>query len=360
MNDRVERLRAALAETELRAVLIGAPANRRYISGFSGSYGWLVVTPVDSFILTDSRYRVQAARESPGFALREIVNPSKTMPEALAALAAELGLTTLGFEAGHTSVAEHGRLSAALGGTVELAPTEGLVEGLRQVKDESELALLRQAIAITDAAIEDVAPRLRPEQTERQAAWLLEQAMRERGAEAAAFPIIVAAGPNAALPHHRPGDDTLGEGRPIVIDMGARFNGYNADLTRTMVIGAAGERFWEVYDTVLEAQQKAIRGARPGALAHEVDALARDHITAAGHGEHFSHGLGHGIGLDVHEGPSLRWTLPGGTSAPLQAGMVTSVEPGIYIEGWGGVRIEDLVLITSGGSEVLSRAGKLR
>jgi Xaa-Pro aminopeptidase len=360
MQHRVERLRAVLAEEDLPGLFVSAPANRRYLSGFTASYGWLLVTPTDAFILTDGRYQIQAGRESPGFDVREIVNPGKTMPEVLAGLTTELGLKRLAFEAAHTTVAEHGRIVAALGAAIELTPTEGLVEKLRQTKDEPEIALMRKAIAITDAAMDEVAPRLRPEYTERQTVWLLEQALRERGADAASFPIIVAAGPNAALPHHRPGDDPLGEGRTIIIDMGARLDGYCADLTRTVVIGEPDKRFWEVYNTVLAAKQKATKGVQPGALAHEVDALARDHIAAAGYGDHFGHGLGHGIGLDVHEGPFLRWTLPGGTSTPLEAGMVTSVEPGIYIEGWGGVRIEDLVLVTPGGREVLSQAVKLR
>ena len=200
---------------------------------------------------------------------------------------------------------------AALGDAVELVPTEGLVEGLRAAKDDEELAVLRRAIAITDEAMEGVVSRLRPEHTERQTAWMLEQELRERGAEGVSFPIIVAAGPNAALAHYAPGDVSLGKGRSIIIDMGGVLEGYHADLTRTVVLGKPDQRFGEVYGTVLEAQQRAIAGMRPGVLAHEVDSLARDHIAAAGHAEHFGHGLGHGIGLDVHEGPFLRWTSPG-------------------------------------------------
>lgn len=227
------------------------------------------------------------------------------------------------------------------------------------VKDEAEIAVMRRAIPMTDAVMQAVAPQPRPEHTERQAVWLFEQALRMAGAEAPSFPIIVAAGPNAALPHHRPGDDLLGEGQTIIIGMGAHIDGYNADLTRTVVLGQPDERFWAIYNTVSEAEQRAIAEVQPGVRAHEVDAIARDLITAAGHGNHFGHGTDHGIGMDLHEAPFLRWTTPGGTSIPLETGMISSVEPGIYIEGWGGVRIEDLVLVTDNGCEILPQAVKL-
>jgi len=359
MEHRVRRLRAALAERNLPGLLVGAPVNRRYLSGFTASYGWLLITHTNAFVLTDSRYLIQAGREAPGFAARQIINPGKTLPDVVLELCQECGLDRLAFEAGHTTVADHGRLAAGLGDVVALQPTEGLIEDQRMVKDEAEIAVMRRAIAMTDAVMAAVAPQLRPEHTERQAVWLFEQALREAGAEGPSFPIIVAAGPNAALPHHRPGDDLLGEGQTVIIDMGAHLDGYNADLTRTVVIGQPDERFWTVYDTVFEAEQRAIAGVRPGVRAHEVDAIARDLITVAGYGTHFGHGTGHGIGMNVHEAPFLRWTTPGGTSIPLETGMISSVEPGIYIEGWGGVRIEDLVLVTEDGCEVLSQAVKL-
>lgn len=359
MSQRLKLLRAAMSEKGLPAMLIGAASNRRYLSGFSGSYGWLAITSSAAYLLTDSRYLIQAGQEAPVYNVRQLINPGPGLPERLLGIAGEQDLKQVGFEAAHMSVAEHARLLEAVEGQLELVPVEGLIEGLREIKDEAELAVMRRAIALTDRVIETVTARLLPDHSERQAAWMIEQAMREGGAEGTAFPIIVAAGPNAALPHHHPGDEPLGANRPIVIDMGARIDGYNADLTRTVVLGKPDKRFWTIYHTVLEAQQRAIAGLRPGLLAHEADALARDFIAAAGYGDHFGHGLGHGIGLDVHEGPSVRWTQPGGTSAPLQPGMVTSIEPGIYLEDWGGVRIEDLVLITESGCEVLSAAPKL-
>jgi Xaa-Pro aminopeptidase len=361
MNDRLTRLRAALGERGLPALLVSAPANRRYISGFSGSNGALLITADAALLFTDGRYVIQAGRESPAFDLREIVNPGRPLAELLAEASAELGLRMVGFEAAHMSVAEHYRIAKVLfDSPVELEPTEGVVEALREVKDAGELAALRKAIAITDAAITAVIPQLRAEMTERQAAWMLEVAMREGGADALSFPIIVAAGPNSALPHARPGDDTLGAGRPIVIDMGALLGGYHADLTRTVCIGEPDAQFRAIYDIVLEAQRRTLDGLRPGLRCNAADALARDHIAAAGYGEQFGHGLGHGVGLDIHEGPSLRRAAVGHEqSGPrLQVGNVTSVEPGIYLEGWGGVRIEDLALITEGGCEVLSVANK--
>ena len=358
MDERLERLRATLAERDLPALLVSGPGNRRYLSGFTGSYGWLLVTPTVALLFTDGRYMIRAAREAPAFALRQVVNPGRALPTLLSEAAAELGLARIAFEAAQMSVAEHANLVKALGGAVELVPVEGLVEPLRERKDATELRTMRRAIAITDAAFAAVLERLTPETTEAQAAWMLEVAMRVGGAEGLAFPVIVAAGPNGAQPHASPGDEPLGSGRPIVIDMGARLGGYNADLTRTVVLGTPDDRFHTIYELVKEAQAQAIAGIGPGVLTHAVDTLARDRISAAGYGEQFNHGLGHGVGLDVHEGPALRRILPGSSSPPLQPGMVTSVEPGIYLEGWGGVRIEDLVLVTAQGHEVLSQAKK--
>ncbi|NJN17015.1 MAG: aminopeptidase P family protein [Oscillochloris sp.] len=357
MHERVTRLRALLRERDLPALLVSAPSNRRYLSGFRGSAGMLLVSESAAMLFTDGRYLIQSAREAPDFALSELVNPGRSLGDALAEAAGMLGLRRIGVEASNLSLAEYRRIEAALDG-VELVAGEGLVERLREVKDGAEIAILRRAIAITDQAITAVLPQLRPEMSERQAAWMLEVAMRERGAEAPSFPIIVAAGPNAALPHARPGDDLLGEGLPIVIDMGARVDGYHADLTRTVTIGAPAARFREIYAIVLAAQQQALAGLRPGLACSDADALARDHITAAGYGAAFGHGLGHGVGLDIHEGPGLRRVAEGKQSPVLHAGMVTSVEPGIYLEGWGGVRIEDLALITADGAEQLSQAPK--
>jgi Xaa-Pro aminopeptidase len=362
MLERITHLRRSLATKELPALLVTSAMNRRYLSGFSGSAGALLITPHHTLLFTDGRYTIQAADEAPDYDQRQIVNPGRLLTDLLKEAVAELELTTIGVEAAHMSIGEFEQLRRVLGDAVTLKPVDGLIEPLREVKDEQEIATLRKAIAITDAALEAVAPRLTPELSERQAAWLLETALREGGADAVSFPIIVAAGPNAARAHHQPGDTPLGSGRPIVIDMGARLNGYHADLTRTLVLGEPDAQFWTIYDTVLKAQRTALAGLRPGISGHAADMLARDVIIAAGYGEAFSHSLGHGVGLNIHEGPSLRRAPEGkeDASPQLQAGMVTSIEPGIYLAGWGGVRIEDLALITPEGCEVLSHAPKLR
>lgn len=352
MTDRLRALRDVLRERDLEALLITGAANRRYLSGFTGSAGALLVTPAAALVFTDFRYRDQVARQAPQFELREI-SGENPLPKRLAEAVKALRLHCVAFESDVVSVAEHERLTAALKELpVALLGRPGIVDGLRESKDADELATLRRAIAITDAALAATLPALRPEMTERQVAWLLEQAMRERGADALSFPIIVGTGPNGANPHARASDEPLGLGRPVVIDFGALADGYHADLTRTLILGAADERFAQIYELVHAAQRRAIEGVRAGVAGKDVDALARDFLTEAGHGEHFGHGLGHGVGLNIHEGPRLNRQ----SEQPLPAGAVTSVEPGIYLPGWGGVRIEDLVLVTMEGCEVLSHA----
>lgn len=359
MEQRLTQLRALMAEQEIPALLIGSAANRRYLSGFTGSYGWLLISAEQALIFSDSRYTLQVANEAPTFAFHEVNFTDRPLSTLLSATAQEWGLSTIACEANYLSVAEYQQLGEALGSEITLEPKQNLVERLREVKDEAELTTLLRAIALTDAALAAVLERLTPQTTEREAAWMLEVALRLGGAEAVSFPIIVAAGPNSALPHARPGATPLGEGQPIVIDMGARVDGYHADLTRTIVLGKPDARFWEIYNIVLAAQRSAIKGLRAGLATHAADALARDVITEAGYGDQFGHGLGHGVGLNIHEAPGLRRATANGPEVLLRAGMVTSIEPGIYIEGWGGVRIEDLVLITPTGAEVLSQAPKL-
>lgn len=357
MNERVQRLRAKLAEHELPAILLTAPTSRRYLSGFTGSAGALLISAEAAFLLTDGRYTVRAAAEAPAFTLREVRAAVKPMPKLVAELAAELGLSRLGFEAAAMTVAEYQQFAKELAETVELVATENVVEELRMVKDASEIEVLRRAAAITDAALAAVLPLLSPEMTEREVAWRLEVALHDLGADGPSFPIIVATGRNSARPHHEPGHDVLGEGQPIIIDMGARLAGYHADLTRTIVLGQPDDTFRAVYAATLEAQQTAIRALRPGLPWAEADAIARRVIEEAGYAHGIAHSLGHGVGLVIHEAPWLRITAPDAPpSPPLQAGMVTSVEPGIYLPEWGGVRIEDLALITDDGCEVLSQA----
>ena len=357
MNQRIDRLRAILEREGLDALLVTAAENRRYLSGFTGSAGSLLASAGRAFLLTDFRYREQAGSEAPAWEFRLVKPVEMPEPKVVATLAGELHLRTLGFEAAHMSVAQHQALKTALdenGADTELRPAEGLVEELRITKDADELAVLERAIEITDQAFAAIRSLLRPEMRERDVAWELEKAMRERGAEAISFPIIVAAGPNGARPHARASDGVLGVGQPVVIDCGARFDGYHADMTRTIVLGEASERFTTVYNTVLAAQRHAAEHVRAGMSGQQADALARERIVAAGFGEHFGHGLGHGVGLALHEAPWLRE----GRQELLPDGAVCSIEPGIYLPGWGGVRIEDLVLLGEGGARTLTRSPK--
>lgn len=359
MESRLQQLRAVLAERALPAILLTAPTSRRYISGFTGSAGALLITSEVALLLTDARYTLRAIVEAPNFTVREVRAATQPLPKLVAELTAELGVNRLGFEAAAMTVAEYQQFANALGETVELVATEQVVEDLRVVKDAGEIERLRRAAAITDAALAAVMPVLSPDMTEREAAWRIEVALHDLGAEGPSFPIIVAAGRNSARPHHTPGNDRLGAGQPIIIDMGARFDGYHADLTRTITLGEPDDTFRAVYAATLAAQQAAIRALRPGLPWSEPDRVARQVIEEAGYAHGIAHSLGHGVGLVIHEAPWLRITAPDMPPAPpLQAGMVSSVEPGIYLPEWGGVRIEDLVLITDDGCEVLSHAAK--
>ncbi len=359
-TQRIERLRACLREQKVEAFWVSSITNCHYVSGFSGSTGALFITADEAFILTDFRYRTQVAQECPLFTLRQIISGKETVPQAVANMAAERNIQRLAFESDRVSFSTYQKLGEALKEQEayhlpELVPTEEVVDALREIKDDDEMARLRQAIAITDEALASVLPQLTPELTEREVAWNIEVALRTHGADGISFPIIVAAGPHAAKPHAQPTINQLGTGRPIIIDMGARYHNYHADLTRTVVLGEPDARFGDVYETVKKVQEHAIATIRAGMTGAEADAVARDKMTAAGYGdEAFGHGLGHGVGLDIHEGPRLRR----GIEKQLRAGAVFSVEPGIYLEGWGGVRIEDLVLLGTQGCTLLSQASK--
>ncbi len=350
---RLARLRDLLPELGVDGLLVSQPENRRYLSGFTGSAGALLITPARALIATDFRYFEQVGRQCPQF---ELIKLKREVGEVLDDVARQAGVSRLGFEADHLTVAGYEALQASTPG-LQWAPTRQVVEGLRAIKDEAEVAALRRAIALTDEALAAALAAARPGMTELELAWSIESYMRTHGAHGVAFELIVAGGPSSALPHARPGDAPLRAGEPIVIDIGAEVDGYHGDLTRTVCFGEPNEpeQFRAVYATVLAAQVTAEAGIRPGLSLVEADALARDVITAAGYGDLFGHGLGHGVGLQIHETPLLS-RLAG--TATVKPGMVITIEPGIYIPGWGGVRIEDVVLITENGAEVLTRAPK--
>jgi Xaa-Pro aminopeptidase len=358
MAQRIRELRAQLQAKELDAILITHPANRFYLSGYTAedappneSAGCLLITGDAAYLVTSGTNENQARAQAPDFA---VVRRKGDVSEALKPLLEQHRVRRLGFEQEALVVAAHQRLTATLDGGVELVPVGDLASDLRLVKSAEELAQIERAVAITDEAFESVARAVGPDWTERRMAWALDDAMRRGGADATAFGTIVAAGPNGAYAHHDAGDRPLGEGVPIVIDMGARVGGYNADLTRSIILGEPTDRAREVYRTVLAALEAAEAGVRAGLTGKEADALARDVITAAGFGDYFGHGLGHGVGVQIHEAPSAGPTF----DAKLPAGATLTIEPGIYIPDWGGVRLEDLVVIEETGVRVLSKAAK--
>jgi len=352
---RVDRLRRLLAERALAGILISQPENRRYLSGFTGSAGVLLITADRQAIATDARYYEQVGLQCLGWELFRVgYEFDSQLPDVLRQLGLEGG--RLGFEASHVSVERYERWQAALDGRATLQPTTGLVESLRQRKDEDELQAIRRAVALADQAMAHLYEWLRPGVSERQVAWELESTMRTRGAEAVAFEIIVAAGPHAALPHIRPTERGLERGEPVIVDFGCVVDGYCCDITRTLCLGQPRDgRYLELWELVRRAQEAAIAGLRAGMSGAEADDLARRVIVAAGYGEYFGHSLGHGVGLAVQEEPRLSYKNP----EPLQAGAVVTVEPGIYLPGWGGVRHEDMLVLGEDGAKVLTRAAKL-
>ena len=355
-NKRLRKLRERLREQELDAILVSTPENRRHLSGFSGSAGHLLITQDDAVLATDFRYVEQAGRQAPDFRVERIAGTQPWLPRA----ASELGVRRVGFEAENMTVEAYSAFKKAIDGAdppgrPEMVSTTGIAERLRALKDEEELSLLTKAVEIADEAFVEVARAVEPGVTEREVAWELEKSMRERGADNISFDTIVGAGANGALPHHRAGDKVLQEGEAVVIDMGAQYKGYCSDLTRTITLGEPDDTFQRVYDTVLRAQLEAEERVTAGMTGGEADSIARDIISEAGYGDNFGHGLGHGVGLAVHEFPRVGPN----SEDPLEDGMVFTIEPGIYISGWGGVRIEDMVVLESGRARVLSKAPKL-
>ena len=359
---RLEALRSLLQFQGLDALLISGPQNRRYLSGFTAreeilneSCGSLMVTPEALFLFTDFRYQEWAAAEAPNY---EILLYKAGLGSALAEYLGRLKIGRLGFETPYLTYGQYQRLTQAAadaGLEVDWVPTEGLVESLREMKAAAEVAAVRRALALTESVFEEVAALLRPGLSESQVAWEIERRLKEQGAEDLAFTPIVAAGANAARPHHRPGDYALQAGEPIIIDMGARVDGYCADFTRTLILGEPDDHFRKVYALVRQAQAWAEAELKAGLDSLEADALGREVIAQAGYGEAFGHSLGHGVGLAVHEAPSLSPVKE--KSTVLKAGSIVTVEPGIYLTGWGGVRLEDMVLLNPDGAEVLTRWG---
>jgi Xaa-Pro aminopeptidase len=351
---RIEKLRQVLGEREIDGIFISQPENRRYLSGFDGSSGFLLVTPQDKILATDSRYTVQAKNQATDY---EIFPVTSDISHWFPGLVAEINIKRLGFEAGHISFALHQQLCDILNkgrSQLKLIPVDGIVESIRAIKESEEIELITRAAGITDAAIAHIEDKIQPGMTETEIAWEIEKFIRETGSETTPFDIIVASGPNSALPHARPSTRATKTGEPIMIDIGARIKGYGSDLSRTICLGTPDDTFKKLYDIVLGAQLAAINIINEGMTGGEADSIARVVIEEAGYGEAFGHGLGHGVGLATHEPPRLGPN----SSDHLSNDMVFTIEPGIYLEGWGGVRIEDLVVMEKGKVRVISKARK--
>jgi Xaa-Pro aminopeptidase len=349
-----------IGEKGLDALLVSQPENCRYLSGFTGSSGCLLVCHNYAILATDFRYVEQAKGEAPDYDITQIKGE---LHNWLPDLISDFGWHRLGFEANFISYHGYHELSETVKSKqvdLELVPTNGLVEHLRSTKELEELGLIIKAVEVADAAFEQAKYVIRPGMTEKQAAWEVEKLLHQEGSEETPFEIIVASGPNSALPHARPTEKVICSGEPVLIDMGARIGGYCSDLSRTLSLRAqrsnlkADKTLQEIHSIVLKAQAAAIKGIEAGMDGSEADRLARTIIEKAGYGDAFGHGLGHGVGIAVHESPAL-----GPSSSDLLAdGMVFTIEPGIYITGWGGVRIEDLVTMEKGKVKVLTKAKK--
>lgn len=349
---RRQQLLRTLLEEGLDALLISNPVNVTYLTGFSGEASHLILTPQRALLVSDFRFIEQLAAECPG--LETHIRPtSQPLAFAVAEVIEKLDLRQVGFESAHLTVAEHETFHEKLP-TVDWKPGRERVEKLRAIKDDSEIAQIREAIGISERAFTAFRALLRPTDTEKDLCDSLEHYIRRAGGWGSSFPPIIAVGERAALPHAPPTERRVSDGELLLIDWGASGRFYKSDLTRTLATRTISPKFEAVYGVVLKAQQSAIQRIRPGVKAHDVDAEARAVIAQAGFGHFFGHGLGHGFGLQIHEPPFFR----PGADVVLQAGMVITVEPGIYLPDWGGVRIEDDVLITPDGCEVLTHAAR--
>ncbi len=351
-EQRRDKLRRLVKKTGADAMLVANEANVTYLTGFTGDSSSLLLMKSGEVLLTDGRYTTQLQDECPGLDLA-VRLPGVELDDFLEKVFKNTKISKLAIEADNLTLAMHGVLTKALP-KVEMVETNQLVYELREIKDKDEVKEIREAIRLAERAFGVVKASIRPERTEREVAHELEQQIRLFGGDCCAFKPIVAVGPWAALPHAQPGDRKIGDDEFVLIDWGAKGKLYLSDLTRVLVTGKISPKLQRIYGVVLRAQQRAIEAIKPGVPMKKVDAAARTVISRAGFGKNFNHGLGHGIGLEIHEQPRLAKN----EDQLLKAGMVVTVEPGIYVPGWGGVRIEDDVLVTRTGHEVLSNVDK--
>lgn len=348
---RIAGLREKMGHLGADAILVTNAVNRRYISGFTGSSGVLLLSQNDSWLLTDFRYMTQAPQQAVDFTVLE---HAPKWIDTVKELAVSAGVKKLAFEQDTVVFSEYMAWSAVLGSELELMPVSGVIEELRMYKDESELAIMRDACQLADETFEHMLSFIKPGLRESDVALELETFMRRKGATSPSFDTIVASGERSALPHGVASDRVIGSNEFVKLDFGAYYNGYCSDITRTIVVGKPTDRHREIYDIVLEAQLATLEGIKPGMTGMEADAIARDIITRYGYGDKFGHGTGHGLGMEIHEAPRVS---KAGTTV-LEPGMTVTVEPGIYLPGFGGVRIEDDIVITADGIALLTSSPK--
>jgi len=346
MKQRVSKLKRLLKRHKLDALLISRPSNIYYISGFTGSDSYSLITSGQNYIITDFRYREQAHKEAKGF---EVITKPVGLLRKATNLLKSLSLKKTGFESDHLTVRESQVIASAL--KKKLLPTSQLIEKLRIVKEPEEIEAIKESASIARNVLKIIIKEIKPGCREKDIAAKADFLLRKKGADRPAFETIVASGPNASMPHARPRTRRIRPSEPIIIDFGANFRGYNSDLTRTHFVGRIEKHFKLIHSIVADAQSKAIDRVTPGKRISEIDKIARDYITKKGFGSYFGHATGHGIGIDIHEWPDINSR----NHAILREGMVFSVEPGIYIPGQGGIRIEDMVLVTKKGHRVLTR-----
>ncbi|MFJ7637165.1 M24 family metallopeptidase [Peribacillus sp. NPDC097206] len=347
--NKLERLRESMEKVNVDGLLITSTYNRRFMTNFTGSTGVVLVSQKEAKFITDFRYVEQAGTQARGF---EIVQHKGTLLEEVGKQVEEMKITKLGFEQDHMTFATYKAYEKAI--KAQLLPLSGVIENLRLIKTSSEIKILKEAAAIADAAFTHILDFIRPGVTELDVSNELEFFMRKQGATSSSFDIIVASGVRSALPHGVATDKTIEKGDFITLDYGAYYNGYVSDITRTLAVGKPSEELINIYDIVLEAQLRGMAGIKPGMTGREADALTRNLIEEKGFGQYFGHSTGHGIGLEVHEGPALSVR----SDIILEPGMAVTVEPGIYLPGIGGVRIEDDTIVTLSGNEALTHSSK--
>lgn len=350
VKNRVNKLRALFSKSNIDAILITSESNRKYLSGFTGSTGYLLVSEQEALFITDFRYVDQAKEQCPDFV---VIDNERKMNQALKDSIEKLNIRQLGFEKDHVTYGQYSEWKGFIH-SAQLVPTSGLIEELRLIKDETEIGHIRKAVEIADQTFTHILGVIRPGVKEEDIAIEMEFYMRKLGASGASFDTIVASGVRSALPHGRASSKVIQEGELVTLDFGAIYNGYVSDITRTVAVGEVSSQLKEIYAVCLDAQLTGVNNIKAGMSGKEADALCRDVITKAGYGDNFGHSTGHGIGLEVHEGPNASVA----SEIILQPGMLLTVEPGIYISGIGGVRIEDDIIITTHGNEILSKSTK--